>query len=95
MMITWREEINKAFTKAGDSSFNSKSNWCYTIGKPLKLDNSVDRPFDPSYGGINGPSFTAWGKYFVYFPVCYDGSEWVGYVARHPNNIPTPHIGGG
>jgi len=91
MDVTWRELIDKAFIEANDAPFNSESRWCFTIKHPTDLDKS----FDPGYGGPEGSSFTAWGHNFVYFPVCYDGSEWVGFVSRHPNNTPTDHLGGG
>lgn len=32
---------------------------------------------------------------YVYFPLCYDGSEWVGSVSRNPNGVSTMHLGGG
>jgi hypothetical protein len=39
-----------------------------------------------------GPAFTVWTERSVYFPVCGDGVEWVGRVARHPDGVPTqPH----
>ena len=50
--------------------------------------------FDPSYGTEEGVPFTVWTKNRVYFPVCYDGSEWVESVSRHPDGKPTRHIGG-
>jgi len=41
--------------------------------------------FDAGYGGTNGAPFTAWGKEWVYFPICYDGAEWVGQAPRFPD----------
>jgi hypothetical protein len=54
----------------------------------------LDRAFDTGYGGEEGVPFTAWSDDWVYFPVCYDGAEWVGYVPRNPCSIKTKHWGG-
>lgn len=50
--------------------------------------------FDDDYGAANGKPFTLWTHNRVYFPVVYDGSEWVASVPRHPNGQPTSHVGG-
>lgn len=50
--------------------------------------------FDDSYGGVEGQSFTAWGEKWVYFPICYDGSESVGSAPRNPCDISLDHQGG-
>lgn len=70
--------------------------------RETRLFNSVkdakeilDYEFDDGYGGTEGPSFTAWSENYVYFPACYDGSEWIATVPRNPINIATEHIGGG
>ena len=55
----------------------------------------LDKEFDNSYGLAQGPSFTIWTDYRVYFPVQYDGSEWCGSVPRHPCEEVVRHIGGG
>lgn len=56
--------------------------------------NELNEEFDDGYGGANGCSFTAWGKDYVYFPICYDGAEWVGYAPRNPCDIKMDHQGG-
>ena len=53
------------------------------------------QPFNDDFGGTEGHPFTAWSENWVYFPVQYDGSEWVGSVPRNPCDIKTKHIGGG
>ncbi len=53
------------------------------------------RKFDDDYGAEEGIPFTVWTENTVYFPICYDGSEWVGSVARNPNGLATIHQGGG
>lgn len=50
--------------------------------------------FHTGYGSIEGKAFTAWGEKYVYFPICYDGAEWVGKAPRNPCNEATEHMGG-
>lgn len=57
-------------------------------------DDELDEKFDGGFGGSEGKPFTAWTKDFVYFPVVYDGAEWVGSVPRNPCNIASCHKGG-
>ena len=59
---------------------------------PKDLD--LDQRFDPSWGGPDGVPFTAWSADRVYFPVTYDGKEWIGSVPRNPCDEATPHHGG-
>ena len=54
----------------------------------------LDVPFDPGYGGSNGPEFLAWSDSRVYFPVVYDGAEWVGSAPRNPQAQGQGHVGG-
>jgi hypothetical protein len=49
--------------------------------------------FDSNYGRLNGKPFTAWTKTRVYFPINYDGSEFVSSASRNPDGMPTAHIG--
>jgi len=86
MKTTWRTKLLQAFTETGDD-FDQMI--CTLSEKEL------DEEFDPSYGFIGGKAFTAWGEKYVYFPVVYDGSEWVGYAPRNPCGEATPHQGGG
>ena len=57
-------------------------------------EEELDSPFDPGYGGSEGKPFTAWSKDYVYFPVVYDGAEWVGRVRRDPCDEASQHHGG-
>jgi hypothetical protein len=57
-------------------------------------DVELNEKFYPGYGCEEGRPFTAWTAKRVYFPVCYDGSEWVGSVPRDPCGEPTKHVGG-
>ena len=44
---------------------------------------------------VEGYPFTVWTAKRVYFPWCYDGSEGVASVSRHPDGVATDHVGGG
>ena len=51
--------------------------------------------FDDGVGGENGMPFVVYTENWVYFPVCYDGSEWVDAIPRNPNPDWKPkHFGG-
>lgn len=86
-MTTWRQEISDAMSEAGETFAD--------IDSITLSDEELDCEFDSGYGGENGLPFTAWTKARVYFPVCYDGAEWVTSVARNPDGKPTEHVGGG
>ena len=81
-MANWKEMINK---EAGEDKIIA----CTLTDDELLVE------FDDGYGGHGGKSFTAWGEKYVYFPVCYDGAEWVGKAPRNPCNEATGHMGGG
>jgi len=57
-------------------------------------DEEMKEVFDSGYGGTQGKPFTAWTENRVYFPVMYDGSEWVGSAPRNPCEERTHHQGG-
>ena len=57
-------------------------------------DEELDREFDTGYGGSEGAQFTAWSENWVFFPICYDGAEWVGRAPRNPCDISMIHQGG-
>lgn len=80
---TWRKLITEAITAREDTFIA----WTLT-------DDDADRAFDSGYGGSEGEPFTAWGKRYVYFPVVYDGAEWVGSAPRDPCDEKTDHVGG-
>lgn len=83
--ISWKEMLIDAFEQTGDDFNNLKT----TLS-----EEELEVKFDSGYGGSEGKAFTAWGDKFVYFPVVYDGSEWVGYAPRNICNIKTQHQGG-
>jgi len=80
-LTTWRNLIAES---AGDDVIIS-----------CTLDEiELDRPFDDGFGSANGKPFTAWSEIYVYFPVCYDGCEFVGRAPRNPCDEEIDHIGG-
>jgi hypothetical protein len=86
----------------------SKTNWKELIAEGMSYhqetledvvsttlsDDDKVKEFNSGYGGTEGVPFTLWTKKRVYFPVVYDGSEWVGSVSRDPDGVATNHIGG-
>lgn len=58
-------------------------------------EEEIHIEFDSGYGGSKGKPFTAWGPNWVYFPLVYDGYEWVGSAPRKPCDIELEHQGGG
>lgn len=85
-MTTWRNEIETDMKSYGES-FDD-----VVATAPADLD--LDRKFDSGYGGNEGRPFTLWTTGRVYFPVVYDGSEWVESVPRNPCNEVSAHVGG-
>lgn len=86
-LYSWKELITDEMSEHGES-------WSDIVSITLSNDE-VEEEFDRGYGGTNGRPFTAWTANRVYFPICYDGSEWCGSVSRNPNGKPTDHQGGG
>jgi hypothetical protein len=80
---TWRREIEEASAYDGDQIISC------TLSEA-----ELDIKFDPGFGGTDGTPFTAWSESYVYFPVCYDGSEWCERVPRNPGSDATSHVGG-
>ena len=85
-MTTWKKEIDELLKLNGETWDDVESH--------TMTDDELNHEFDDGYGGSKGCCFTLWTKTSVYFPVVYDGSEWVGCVSRNPDGIPTCHIGG-
>lgn len=80
-MATWKQLIEEA--AQGDM-----------ITHCTLTDAEINEEFDDDFGASNGRPFTAWSNSYVYFPVVYDGAEWVGRAPRNPNGEVTPHQGG-
>ena len=91
---SWKQDLVGAMAEWGDPGPVLK----ITAGPrdfSYEKTPAFDEPFDHGYGGARGCSFTAWTEQRVYFPVEYDGSEWIGSVPRNPCDEATPHQGGG
>jgi len=84
---TWRALLALEMIRYGDSSVMEVITWDGPEG-------SLDHPFDNSYGLTEGQAFYLWTANRVYFPVCYDGAEWVGSVPRNPMSETPVHHGG-
>jgi hypothetical protein len=58
-------------------------------------DESVlDEEFDSGYGSSEGPDVLLWTEQRVYFPVVYDGAEWLASAPRNPVAEGQKHVGG-
>ena len=86
-MENWKTMLDEALKENGESWDDVEAN--------TMTEEEMAKGFDAGYGGTEGCPFTIWTKNTVYFPVCYDGAEWVGSVARNPDGRPTNHQGGG
>jgi hypothetical protein len=83
----WREDITHEMAEHGET-------WS-DIESCTLTESEMDEVFHHGYGSIEGKSFTLWTHNRVYFPICYDGAEWVDSVSRSPDGKPTEHMGGG
>lgn len=86
MTTNWREMLIEAFNETGDN---------FTEMQTTLTDDELVKFFDDESVGREGSHFTAWGEKYVYFPVVYEGLEWVGYAPRNPCDVKTTHWGGG
>ena len=86
MTTNWREMLIEAFNETGDN---------FTELQTTLTDDELVKFFDDESVGREGLHFTAWGEKYVYFPVVYEGLEWVGYAPRNPCDVKTTHWGGG
>lgn len=59
-----------------------------------KAKELLDYKFDDSWGTAEGPAFVLWTEDNIYFPVTYDGSEWIEKLPRDPCPLEYSHIGG-
>ena len=84
-MGSWEEMLKEAF----EENKEDFSKMVTTLTK-----DELERVFDDGYGLAQGDPFTAWGEKYVYFPVVYDGAEWVGSAPRNPCDEKCSHFGG-
>ena len=85
-MTSWRRELRTAFEQTGDDFSKMVS---------TMTEEELGVEFESGLGETEGIPFTAWGKKYVYFPVCYNDDEWVGWAPRNPCDIKTDHQGSG
>ncbi len=86
---SWREDLVSALEENGETMDQIEHS------TPPLDSPDMTRRFSHSYGGTEGCCFTVWTGKNVYFPVCYDGAEWIGSVPRNPCDRATGHHGGG
>ena len=96
--ISWRKPIENEM-KENDESV-SEIVCCQMGDQQIAGDPGKwvwwDKKFNCGFGGVEGVPFILYTSNYIYFPVCYDGSEWVESVPRHPDDSWTPrHFGGG
>lgn len=86
-LTCWKTLIKEALAYAGEC-------WDDVVSTTLSEEGLLRR-FDDNFGCEEGEPFTLWTSSRVYFPVVYDGAEWVSSVPRYPNGEKTKHVGGG
>ena len=105
MKTTWESKI-----KAERDKWDDESNLvAIKFARPnsLEFDNNPNADllsdaellqigFDDGYGSNNGRPFIMYTKKRIYFPVCYDGAEWVASVPiEYDPDFEPVHFGGG
>ena len=86
MNTNWKELIQHEMKKQKETFENVVSS--------TLTEKELLKEFDDGFGGSEGLPFTLWTTNRVYFPVVYDGAEWVASVSRNPDGKPTSHLGG-
>lgn len=82
---TWRREFEMERESRGDVS-------ALVAVAPADID--LDREFSGGYGSSQGEAILLWTEERVYFPVVYDGAEWLGSAPRNPVAEGQSHEGG-
>lgn len=84
-LVTWAKALEEARTLQGDNS---------DLVARAPDDEAVwSREFDDDYGGRKVRPVLAWTVDRVYFPVVYDGAEWLDSAPRHPIADGEGHVG--
>ena len=73
--INWKEMIHAERERQHDHTQTVK---CTLTDDELLIE------FDGGYGGTEGRDFTMWTDKRVYYPISYDGAEWVESAPRNP-----------
>lgn len=84
-ITTWREELAAAMECEKDRG---------PVLAYAPDEAAFDVQFDGGYGASGGPAVLAWTERCVYFPVVYDGSEWMSCAPRNPTDEGQGHVGG-
>lgn len=85
-MTTWHREFESARTEAGDES---------PVVAVAPDEATLGVEFDAVSGVDEGKPVLVWAEKRVYFPVQYDGSEYLGSAPRNPQSEGQRHVGGG
>ena len=85
----WKQKIETEMEKRGDT-------WDHIEAAiPSEDSKKYEETFYAGYGSPEGEPFIVWTERYVYFPICYDGAEWVESVPRNPMYGYKPeHYGG-
>ena len=89
-MTSWRKEITEAMDHNNDSlscvvdTIVGELDQRILLDEKTSKDTWLDREFDEDYGMPEGHTFIIWTLNWIYFPVTYDGKEWVSSVPRNP-----------
>lgn len=84
-MTTWRAELAHRMTQDDDPG---------PVVAVAPDESALDVLFDGGYGTASGPEILVWTETRVYFPVTYDGAEWLESAPRNPQPAGQPHSGG-
>jgi hypothetical protein len=84
-MTTWRKQLEAAMKAEKDTS---------PIIAVAPGESILDIKFDGGYGGSCGQEVLVWTQQRVYFPVVYDGAEWLGSAPRDPQPEGQAHVRG-
>lgn len=89
---TWRKQFEEAreFSRYDEPVRRDDSPFVAVAPDEAALDVE----FDAGYGGAEGPPVLIWTEDRVYFPVVYDGAEWLGSAPRNPQAEGQAHVGG-
>lgn len=85
-LMTWRDALAEEREDTGDQS---------AIVHVAPNEAMLDVKFYGGFGGTDGPAVLIWTEQRVYFPVTYDGAEWLGSAPRNPIDQGQDHVGGG
>lgn len=83
--FSWKELITESMIGGNDSWNNVES--C------TMTSEEMNKKFYTGFGRIEGTLFTVWTAKYIYFPVVYNGAEWVGRISRNPNGESCWHFG--